>query len=202
MVGKPAVPGHCIPAGPTGPQQFCSSDAACQAGYHCIGRVCKQVCGEASDCRINGRTPPPTSTTLKCNTAIDSTMNVIAGDNYCTSGCNPVTPQQADVTHNACGAGAWCTPDVDGTTDCFALDNTNSTQNIGGGGRQGTPCGDVTDCLPGFDCIGDANSVCAHFCRVALARTPADDCRTWGGTCTSISPKMYDEKTEIGFCSQ
>ena len=140
---------------------------------------CYPNCSSDSDC--------PTNWT--CNDSIGPDGGLVG---WCYPHCNPLSPQQSDATHSACGPGAAC--------DFFASASTPPTVFtdcvVPGTVPTNGSCSQVSDCVAGNTCNnGNGPGICRQTCRVGTNDCGAAQCRVY-------SPPQYDGTQQFGFCDK
>lgn len=176
----------CVPAGNTPPYAACSfTTGECQAGYACIGGVCKELCDRDATELCNERPYE------QCTSALTSAGDPIPGYSFCQRTCDPRDPTAQNATFQPCGDGANCAPSTGGVSFCLIAT---------GDGTQGASCSGPTGpdpfaCAPGFSCVVfSSESVCMRNCAVG-----GNDCER-GLSCYSYTSPLGAAHLEIGYC--
>lgn len=155
----------------------CVTDLYCPALHSCLGGSCLRQCLVAEDCGVTG---------AECLSVMGAAGAPISGFNYCTSACDPISPQAPRAGRQPCAPGAQCYPYGDGPL-CIASVGT----------PEGAACEGLLDCAPGTFC--NERRVCQRWCEVG-----SDDCGT-GRTCRPYDPAFFSsvpdlEPIEVGAC--
>jgi hypothetical protein len=172
---------RCGSAGLTTPGSLCAQSSDCLPGYGCIGGVCKRYCSgsDSQECGSDN----------VCN-SIGSGNDPIPGAFYCSRVCDPVNPTSSAQPYSGCGAGAGCSSDPSGHSDCYA---GSATGTLGASCATANGQGSSSLCAPGYYC--SVGNTCLRYCHVGST----SECSA--GTCVSFSTKEYAGTAEIGHCS-
>jgi hypothetical protein len=154
----------------------CVADLDCPRLHACLAGSCVRQCLVAEDCGLAGAECLP----------VPGAGGPISGFNYCTSACDPISPQAPRTGRQPCAPGAQCFPYSDGPL-CL----------VSAGTPVGAACAGLLDCAPGTFC--NERDVCQRWCEVG-----SDDCGT-GRTCRPYDPAFLSnvpdlDPIEVGAC--
>ena len=162
----------CRPAGGARQGDVCTAAEDCAAGFTCLGpaggRACRRFCDDDSVCEGGGGL---------CNIDIGGRPQLV-----CTTDCDPVSSA-------GCAAGWGCSASFNNNTDRW-----HTSCHIGGAGTQDDPCSSLSDCAPGFHCVGLSPPFCARSCIVGSSSCSG------GRTCTGFSGGAVIDGVEHGAC--
>ncbi len=113
-------------------------------------------------------------------------------DGYGTPGTLQVREVCTDLANPEpeCGTSEGCYPD-----SSTSLGDIGVCSPTSGSGTQGVACSSLSDCAPGFLCLGGLDT-CNRFCRVAEG---AAGC-LGGETCVTLTPSVFVDGIEWGVC--
>jgi hypothetical protein len=173
----------CIASGTAAQGKACTTTAGCAQGLSCAGNVCRPYCpagtADAAACGLSGTT-----------TCVYVGQPAIPNFHVCGIACDLVSPTACDPASAIATVG--CVVDDKGNTDCQKM----------GANTSGQTCTYVSDCAPGFTCVGitfgdgGTASECEQWCKVGTANAcPMNK------TCSGFQTKVIVGGVEYGSCS-